>query len=217
MDKIHKPFGLYEKYFKRGIDCIIAFIMLLVLSPIMLLIALLVRWKLGTPVIFLQERPGKNEKIYTLYKFRTMTEEKNTDGSLLEDEKRLTSFGKVLRSTSLDELPELVNILKGDMAFVGPRPLLVRYLPFYTEEEKQRHDVRPGLTGLAQINGRNYTKWEERFRLDVKYVEKITFCGDLKILAGSVKVVFFRKNISVHAMDDFDVYRKAERENEERE
>lgn len=166
---------MYAKYFKRMLDFILSLIALIILSPILLIVAILVRIKLGTPIIFKQQRPGKNEKIFTLYKFRTMTDKKDENGNLLPDSERLTKFGKLLRSTSLDELPELINILKGDMAIVGPRPLLVEYLPYYTEEEKHRHDVRPGLTGLAQVNGRNSISWEEKFKYDVQYVKKSLF------------------------------------------
>ena len=160
---------MYAKYIKRTLDFALSLVALIVLSPVLLIVAILVRVKLGSPVIFKQQRPGKNEKIFTLYKFRTMTDKKDESGNLLPDSERLTKFGKLLRSTSLDELPELVNILKGDMAIVGPRPLLVEYLPYYTEEEKHRHDVRPGLTGLAQVNGRNSISWEEKFNDDLKY------------------------------------------------
>ena len=162
----------------------------------LIIIAILVRIKLGSPVIFKQERPGKNEKIFTLYKFRTMTNKKDENGNLLPDEKRLTKFGKILRSTSLDELPELFNILKGDMAIVGPRPLLKEYLPLYDEEQKHRHDVRPGLTGLAQISGRNSISWEEKFEEDIKYVKKITFINDVKIVLKTIVKVFKREGIS---------------------
>ena len=161
---------MYQKYIKRILDFILSLCALIVLSPVLLIVAILVRVKLGSPIIFKQKRPGKDEKIFTLYKFRTMTDEKDENGNLLPDSERLTKFGKFLRSTSLDELPELINILKGDMAIVGPRPLLVEYLEFYTEEEKHRHDVRPGLTGLAQVNGRNNLKWDDRLAYDVKYV-----------------------------------------------
>ena len=162
----------------------------------LLIVAILVRTKLGSPIIFKQERPGKNEKIFTLYKFRTMTDEKDDQGNLLPDEVRLTKFGKLLRSTSLDELPELFNILKGDMAIVGPRPLLVRYLPLYNEHQKHRHDVRPGFTGYAQVNGRNSISWEEKFDLDVYYTNHVSFLLDLKIIFKTVKVVVFREGIS---------------------
>ena len=188
---------MYRKFIKRFLDFILSLIALIILSPILLIIYILVRIKLGKPAIFKQERPGKNEKIFTLYKFRTMTDEKDKDGNLLPDEKRLTKFGKILRSTSLDELPELVNILKGDMSIVGPRPLLVRYLPYYTEEERHRHDVRPGLTGLAQIHGRNTTNWTDRFKYDVEYTHKITFLGDLKILFKTIMKVIKKEDILV--------------------
>ena len=155
---------MYKKYVKRILDVVLSLVALIILSPIMLVVAILVRTKLGSPVIFKQERPGKDEKIFKLYKFRTMTNEKDENGDLLPDDKRLTKFGKLLRSTSLDELPELINIIKGDMSIVGPRPLLVEYLPLYTEEQKHRHDVRPGLTGYAQVSGRNLVDWEERFK-----------------------------------------------------
>ena len=188
---------MYKNYIKRFLDFTLSLLALIFLSPVMLIIAILVRIKLGTPVIFKQQRPGKNEKIFTLYKFRTMTDKKDENGNLLPDSERLTKFGKLLRSTSLDELPELINILKGDMAIVGPRPLLVEYLPYYTEEEKHRHDVRPGLTGLAQVNGRNSISWEEKFKYDVQYVKKITFLGDLKIILKTVKKTVKREDILV--------------------
>ena len=180
---------MYAKYFKRVLDFLLSLIAIIILSPVLLVIAILVRIKLGSPVLFKQKRPGKNEKIFTLYKFRTMTDKKDENGNLLPDEDRLTKFGKVLRSTSLDELPELFNILKGDMSIVGPRPLLVRYLPYYTKEERHRHDIRPGLTGLAQIHGRNATNWTERFGYDVKYVKNITFLGDVKIIIKTIMKV----------------------------
>lgn len=188
---------MYAKYFKRMLDFILSLIALIILSPILLIVAILVRIKLGNPIIFKQQRPGKNEKIFTLYKFRTMTDKKDENGNLLPDSDRLTKFGKLLRSTSLDELPELINIIKGDMAIVGPRPLLVKYLPYYTKEEKHRHDVRPGLTGLAQVNGRNSISWEEKFKYDVQYVKKITFLGDLKIILKTVKKTVKREDILV--------------------
>lgn len=187
---------MYKNYIKRFLDFTLSLLALILLSPLMLIIAILVRIKLGTPVIFKQQRPGKNEKIFTLYKFRTMTDKKDENGNLLPDSERLTKFGKLLRSTSLDELPELVNIIKGDMAIVGPRPLLVGYLPLYNEEQKHRHDVRPGLTGLAQVNGRNSISWEEKFKDDLKYVNKITFIGDTKIILKTVGKVFKREGIS---------------------
>ena len=186
---------MYAKYIKRILDFILSLIALIVLSPVLLVVAILVRIKLGSPIIFKQQRPGKDEKIFTLYKFRTMTDKKDENGNLLPDSERLTKFGKVLRSTSLDELPELVNILKGDMSIVGPRPLLVEYLPLYSEEQKHRHDVRPGLTGWAQVNGRNSITWTEKFKLDVYYVENVSFLLDLKIIFLTIKQVICRKNI----------------------
>lgn len=187
---------MYAKYIKRALDFILSLLALIVLSLPMLIIYILVRIKLGKPAIFKQERPGKNEKIFTLYKFRTMTDEKDEQGNLLPDEKRLTKFGKLLRSTSVDELPELINILKGDMAVVGPRPLLVEYLEYYTEEEKHRHDVRPGLTGLAQISGRNSISWEEKFKDDIEYVHNVTMINDIKIILKTVVKVLKREGIS---------------------
>ncbi len=187
---------MYSKYIKRFLDFVLSLIAIIILSPMLLIVAILVRTKLGSPIIFKQERPGKNEKIFTLYKFRTMTDEKDDQGNLLPDEVRLTKFGKLLRSTSLDELPELFNILKGDMAIVGPRPLLVRYLPLYNEHQKHRHDVRPGFTGYAQVNGRNSISWEEKFDLDVYYTNHVSFLLDLKIIFKTVKVVVFREGIS---------------------
>lgn len=187
---------MYAKYIKRFLDFVLSLIGIIVLSPILLIVAILVRIKLGSPIIFKQERPGKDEKIFTLYKFRTMTDEKDDQGNLLSDDVRLTKFGKLLRSTSLDELPELFNILKGDMAIVGPRPLLVRYLSLYNEQQKHRHDVRPGFTGYAQVNGRNSITWEEKFDLDVYYTKHVSFLLDLKIILKTVKVVVFREGIS---------------------
>lgn len=187
---------MYAKYFKRMLDFILSLIALIILSPILLIVAILVRIKLGSPIIFKQQRPGKNEKIFTLYKFRTMTDKKDENGNLLPDSERLTKFGKLLRSTSLDELPELINILKGNMAIVGPRPLLVEYLSLYNKKQKHRHDVRPGLTGLAQVNGRNSISWEEKFNDDLKYIKKITFIGDVKIILKTVEKVFKREGIS---------------------
>lgn len=186
---------MYRKHIKRWMDFVLSLIAILCLSPVLLVTAILVRVKLGSPVLFRQKRPGKDEKIFELYKFRTMTDEKDAEGNLLPDEKRLTSFGRKLRSTSLDELPELLNILKGDMSIVGPRPLLVKYLPYYKPEERKRHSVKPGLTGLAQISGRNFLKWEDRFALDVKYVANISFFMDVKILCGTIRKVFERTDI----------------------
>lgn len=197
---------MYQKYIKRGLDFILSLIASIILSPVMLIVAVLVRVKLGSPVLFKQQRPGKNEKIFNMYKFRTMTDERDENGELLPDEVRLTKFGKTLRSTSLDELPELFNIVKGDMSIVGPRPLLVRYLPLYNERQKHRHDVRPGFTGLAQVNGRNSISWEEKFEWDVKYVEHVTFLQDCRIILKTVGVVLKRDGInsaSAATMEEF--------------
>lgn len=194
---IHKPYGPYEKYFKRPLDFALSSIALIVLSPLMALLALLVRVKLGSPVIFHQQRPGKDEKLFTLSKYRSLTEEKDDNGEYLPDEDRLTAFGAWIRSSSLDELPELVSIWKGDMSIVGPRPLLMRYLPYYTEEERHRHDIRPGLTGLAQVHGRNLLAWEERFALDVKYVRNVSFRSDVQIMLLTVKKVLRREDIAL--------------------
>ena len=187
---------MYRKFLKRWLDVIIAFTALVLLSPVLLVTAVLVRIKLGSPVIFKQERPGYQGKIFRLYKFRSMTDKRGEDGKLLPDEVRLTAFGKKLRATSLDELPELWNILKGDMSLIGPRPLLVKYLPLYNAFQRQRHDVRPGLTGWAQVNGRNAISWEERFELDVYYVKHISLWLDIKIIMRSIMVVFSHKDIN---------------------
>lgn len=192
---MHKK-GFYEKYIKRPQDFCCALIALIVLSPLLLIVAILVRTKLGTPIIFKQERPGLNGSVFRLYKFRTMTSEIDENGELLPDEVRLTKFGKILRATSLDELPELINIIKGDMAVVGPRPLLVKYLPLYNEHQARRHEVRPGFTGYAQVNGRNKISWEEKFDLDVEYVDHITFLGDWEIIFKTVKTVMLREGIN---------------------
>lgn len=197
----HISNGIYESYFKRVLDVFCSSVALAVLWPILLIIALLVRIKLGSPVVFIQERPGLNEKIFKLYKFRSMTDAHDENGELLPDEIRLTKFGKFLRSSSLDELPELFNILKGDMSIVGPRPLLVKYLPLYNDEQKHRHDVRPGLTGFAQINGRNDISWQRKFSLDVEYVKNITFIGDWKIIFGTVKKVLIKEGIGAGSSD----------------
>ena len=188
---------MYAKYIKRTLDLILSLMALIVLMPLMIIIGILVRINLGSPIIFKQKSPGKNEKIFTLYKFRTMTDKRDIDGNLLPDEYRLTKFGKFLRSTSLDELPELINIIKGDMAIVGPRPLLVEYLPYYTEEEKHRHDVRPGLTGLAQVNGRNLLEWDERLKKDLEYINSISVKNDLFIIFRTIINVIKRKDIAV--------------------
>ncbi|MBP3604388.1 MAG: sugar transferase [Lachnospiraceae bacterium] len=188
---------MYQKYIKRFLDIIISAVALVLLSPVLLIVAVLVRVKLGSPVIFHQQRPGYEEKIFGLCKFRTMTEEKDAEGNLLPDADRLTSFGNFLRKTSLDELPELWNILKGDMSLIGPRPLLIKYLPYYTEKEKLRHTVRPGLTGLAQVNGRNFISWDNRLAKDVEYVENLSFLLDVKILFKTVAVVFKKEDVAV--------------------
>lgn len=200
---------MYAKYIKRILDFVLSLMALIVLSPVLLIVAILVRVKLGSPVIFKQQRPGKKEKIFTLYKFRTMTDKKDENGNLLPDSERLTKFGKLLRSTSLDELPELINIIKGDMAIVGPRPLLVKYLPYYTEKEKHRHDVRPGLTGLAQICGRNNLDWNERFEMDLKYVNSVSFKEDLIIIFKTISSVLKHNDIEVpRESHDLDAIRK---------
>ncbi len=195
--KPHKPYGPYERFFKRPLGFLISLLGLILLSPLFLILAVLVRVKLGSPILFKQERPGKNEKIFRLCKFRTMTDKRDETGELLPDAERLTGFGSFLRSTSLDELPELLNVLKGDMALIGPRPLLVRYLPYYTETERHRHDVRPGLSGLAQVSGRNLLGWDQRLAKDAEYVSHITFLGDLKIIAKTFWKVFRREDIAV--------------------
>lgn len=187
---------MYRKYIKRVLDIVLSLLALILLMPLMIILYILVRIKLGSPAIFKQQRPGKNEKIFTLYKFRTMTDEKDAEGNLLPDEKRLTKFGKILRSTSLDELPELINILKGDMSIIGPRPLLVEYLQLYTDEQKKRHDVRPGLTGLAQVNGRNNLEWDKRFEEDVNYVENISLWIDIKVILKTFIKILKREDIS---------------------
>lgn len=208
----HKA-SFYEKYIKRLMDIVLSGGALIVLSPVLLVTAILVRIKLGSPVIFCQRRPGKDEKIFNLYKFRSMTDQRDEKGDLLPDEVRLTKFGKLLRSTSLDELPELWNILRGDMSIVGPRPLLVKYLPLYNAEQKHRNDVRPGLTGWAQVHGRNTLSWEEKFRLDVWYVENLSFWIDIKTIFLTVKKVFCREGISsdtAATMEEFKGTREPE-------
>ena len=207
---------MYKKYVKRLLDILISLFGLIFLSPIILIVAILVRIKLGSPVIFKQDRPGKDGKIFRLYKFRSMSDKKDENGKLLPDSERLTKFGKILRATSLDELPELVNILKGEMSLIGPRPLAVCYLPYYNETERHRHDVRPGLTGLAQINGRNTLNWEERFAYDIKYVNNITFINDLKILFKTFYKVVKKDGVVTRGTGktiDFDEYRKNQLKN----
>lgn len=195
---IHKPYGPYEKYFKRLLDLFCGLLAVIVFGWLYAIIALLVRVKLGSPVLFTQDRPGKGEKIFKLYKFRTMTDARDENGELLPDDERLTRFGRLLRSTSLDELPEAFNIIKGDMSIIGPRPLLVEYLPYYKGIEHHRHDVRPGLSGWAQINGRNaIDSWEQRFEYDLEYVEHISLWFDLKIILGTVIKTIKRADIQV--------------------
>lgn len=188
--------GFYEKFIKRPQDLFLSISALIVLSPILLVVAILVRTKLGSPIIFTQDRPGKNEKIFKMYKFRTMTDERDENGELLPDSVRLTRFGKILRATSLDELPGLWNIVRGDMSVIGPRPLLVSYLELYNEHQKRRHEVRPGLSGYAQVNGRNAISWEDKFNLDVEYVDNISFIEDWKIIFKTIKKVFVKEGIS---------------------
>lgn len=201
-----KPKGFYERYIKRLQAIVLSLIAIIILSPILLITYLLVRVKFGKPAIFIQKRVGKDGKVFDLYKFRTMTNQRDEDGKLLPDDQRLTSFGKKLRSTSLDELPELFNVLKGDMALIGPRPLLVKYLPLYNDEQARRHEVRPGLTGYAQVNGRNTITWEDRLKSDVEYVDNVTFLNDWKIIFKTIKTVFKREGISEKGsatMDEF--------------
>ena len=205
MDDISK--GVYEQYIKRPMDFILASLALIILSPALLIVAVLVKIKLGSPVLFKQKRPGLNEKIFTLYKFRTMTDEKNKNGEFLPDSVRLTRFGRFLRSSSLDELPELVNIIKGDMSLVGPRPLLIEYLPLYNENQKHRHDVRPGLSGLAQINGRNAISWEDKFSLDTEYVDNVSFLADWKIIFLTIKKAIGREGISSDTAATMEAFR----------
>lgn len=208
----HEPYGLYEKYFKRPIDLICGLAAIVVFCWLYVIIAILVRIKLGSPVLFIQDRTGKDEKIFKLYKFRTMTDTRDENGELLPDEIRLTKFGKWLRSTSLDELPEAFNIIKGDMSVIGPRPLLVRYLPYYTEEERDRHSIRPGLSGYAQVHGRNYLMWDERLALDVQYANKITFLGDVKIIFQTVMKVVRRADIAEKRIMPLDQVRRGEKQ-----
>ena len=199
--------GFYRRFIKRPMDFILALMALIILSPVFLVVAILVRVKLGSPVLFKQPRPGKYEKIFRMYKFRTMTDKRDEHGELLPDHVRLTKFGKILRSTSLDELPGLFNILKGDMSLVGPRPLLVQYLPLYNEHQKRRHNVRPGLSGLAQVNGRNAISWESKFNLDIVYVDNVSFLGDMKILLATLKKVFIREGISSESSVTMEPFR----------
>ena len=211
----HKPYGPYEKFIKRPLDVVCALLALTVFCWLYALVAILVRIKLGSPVIFKQKRPGKDEKIFTLYKFRSMTDERDENGELLPDSIRLTKFGRFLRKTSLDELPEAINILKGEMSVVGPRPLAVSYLPYYNDNEKHRHDILPGLTGWAQVNGRTAIAWEKKFYYDLMYVRHITFYTDCKIVFLTVKKALFSEDVvGAEEQGDFDLYRKKQLESE---
>lgn len=209
------PRNFYEKYLKRPADFICGSLAVIVFWPIYLVVAVLVRIKLGSPVLFTQDRPGLNEKVFKLYKFRSMTDERDEDGNLLPDEVRLTRFGKILRATSLDELPEAFNIIKGDMSVIGPRPLLVSYLPYYTETEKARHTVRPGLSGLAQVSGRNSLVWDSRLAKDVEYVNNLSLVLDIKIIFMTIKKVFSHSDISIGEEGNLAKIRQAQREKEE--
>jgi len=193
---INSKGSVYRRFIKRSLDFMLSLIAIVILSPIFIIVAILVKTKLGSPILFSQHRPGLNGEIFTMYKFRTMTDERDASGNLLPNEKRHTKFGKFLRSTSLDELPELFNIIKGDMSIIGPRPLLVEYLPLYNNFQKRRHEVRPGLSGLAQAKGRNSLSWEEKFILDVEYVENVSFLNDVKIILLTIKKVFVREGIN---------------------
>lgn len=216
--KKHKLYGSYEAFFKRPFDFACGVLAVTFFSWLYIIVAILVRIKLGSPILFVQERPGKDEKIFKLYKFRTMTDEKDNDGNLLPDEVRLTKFGKMLRATSLDELPEAFNIIKGDMSVIGPRPLLVKYLPYYNDEQRRRHEVRPGLSGYAQVHGRNAVSWDDKFIMDVQYVDHITFLGDMKIILDTILSVIKKEGITSATsatMESFIDYTmsKAEQEN----
>lgn len=205
MKTIHKPYGPYEKYFKRFLDLLCCLLAMIVFWWLYLIVAILVRVKLGSPVLFTQYRPGKDEQIFKLYKFRTMTDSRDGKGELLPDKIRLTSFGKMLRAVSLDELPEVINIIKGDMSIIGPRPQLVRDMVFMTKEQRRRHQVRPGLSGLAQVNGRNTITWENKLSWDLKYIDRITFLEDIKIIFKTIEKVFKRTDINREGtVSDFD-------------
>ncbi|WHX40389.1 sugar transferase [Mesobacillus sp. AQ2] len=199
--------GIYKSFLKRPMDIILSFIAIIVFSPVMLVVAILIRIKLGGPVLFKQKRLGLNEKVFIMYKFRTMTDERDGNGELLPDSVRLTTFGRFLRSTSLDELPELLNIIKGDMSIVGPRPLLVQYLPLYNEYQMRRHEVKPGLSGLAQVSGRNAISWEDKFNLDVTYVDNVNFIKDWKIILSTIKKVFVREGINSETAATMEPFR----------
>jgi len=211
--KVKPNNGIYRIFLKRPMDFILSLMAIIVLSPVLIIVGVLVRFKLGSPVLFKQKRPGLNEKIFTMYKFRTMTDEKDENGDLLPDSIRLTKFGKMLRSTSLDELPELFNILKGDMSIVGPRPLLIQYLELYNEHQKRRHEVRPGLSGYAQVNGRNAISWDDKFNLDVEYVDNVSFIGDWKIIFLTIKKVFVKEGISSDTSVTMEPFRGSKVEN----
>lgn len=202
-----KEFSFYKNIIKRPLDFLLALVAFIIFSPFLLITAVMVRVKLGSPVLFKQERPGLNERIFTLYKFRTMKDLRDEKGELLRDKDRLTPFGKALRASSLDELPELMNIIKGDMSIVGPRPLLTVYLPLYNEEQKKRHLVRPGLTGLAQVMGRNALTWNEKFALDIEYVNHITFLKDVKIIGKTVKQVFLKDGINMSEEEPMEEFK----------
>jgi undecaprenyl phosphate N,N'-diacetylbacillosamine 1-phosphate transferase len=204
--------GIYRRFIKRPMDFILSLIAIIVLSPVFLIVSILVRTKLGSPVLFKQKRPGLNEEIFMMYKFRTMTDERDANGKLLPDSARLTRFGRFLRSTSLDELPELFNILKGDMSIIGPRPLLIQYLPLYNEHQKRRHEVRPGLSGLAQVSGRNAISWEDKFNLDVDYVDSVSFVNDWKIIFMTIKKVFVREGINSETAATMEPFKGTEKE-----
>ena len=203
---------IYGVFIKRLFDIILSLLILILFFWLYLIVAFLVKVKLGSPVLFKQPRPGKDEKVFDMYKFRTMTDERDADGNLMPDEVRLTKFGNMLRKTSLDELPELFCILKGDMSFVGPRPLLVKYLPYYNERERLRHSVRPGLTGYAQAHGRNAISWEKKFEYDVYYVEHLSLLMDIRVIIDTVKTVLSHDGVVLNALEDFDVYRKHQME-----
>ena len=205
MESKHKP-GIYEKYVKRMLDIVLSLAFILLFWWVYVIIALLVRVKLGSPVLFRQQRPGMDGKVFDMIKYRTMTDQRDEKGQLLPDEMRLTKFGKLLRATSLDELPEIFLILKGDLSIIGPRPLLVSYLPLYSEHQKRRHEVKPGLTGYAQVNGRNAIPWEEKFDLDVWYVDHVSFVTDIKILFKTVQVVFKRSGISSGTSETMEAF-----------
>ncbi|WP_276537448.1 sugar transferase [Bacillus infantis] len=204
--------GIYRRFVKRPMDFTLSLIAIIVLSPIFLLVTILVRTKLGSPVLFKQRRPGLNEEIFMMYKFRTMTDIRDKNGVLLPDSVRLTKFGRLLRSTSLDELPELFNILKGDMSIIGPRPLLVQYLTLYNNHQKRRHEVRPGLSGLAQVNGRNTICWEDKFNLDVQYVDNVSFSEDWKIILLTIKKVFIREGINSETAATIEPFKGTKKE-----